>query len=140
MNKILIFKNQYPKTSLVLVVVFLLLCSKVNQFFNPATDSPAIATASAEPVVAAKPAVPEAPSVPSGTSAVRDYLRKTLNDWDSYEGEGYSEPSEVADHNGKTCYLIRHEYRAKNGFGAMMLKKQMFYYTSDGVWLVKEAR
>lgn len=139
MNKILTFRKEYPKTSLVLVVVFLLLCSKVNQFFNPATDSPAIATASAEPV-AAKPAVPEAPSVPSGTSAVRDYLRKTLNDWDSYEGEGYSEPSEVADHNGKTGYLIRHEYRAKNGFGAMMLKKQMFYYTADGVWLVKEAR
>jgi len=72
--------------------------------------------------------------------AVRQYLRHHLNDWDSYDGSGYSAVESIAPHEGQPAWRVRHEYRAKNGFGAVVLNDQMFYYTADGVYLVLDAR
>lgn len=72
--------------------------------------------------------------------AVRPFLRQTLNDWDSYESIGYSRPETVAPHNGSPAWMVRHRYRAKNGFGAYVLTDQLFYYTRNGVYDVKNAR
>lgn len=61
---------------------------------------------------------------------VNDYLKANLNDWDSYEGVEWS-PVTVMDSIPLT-YGVRHKYRAKNGFGAMILQEQVFKMDSAG--------
>lgn len=79
-----------------------------------------------KPALAAA-APPTANTAPRPERAVRPYLRQNLNDWDSYESMGYSEPLDL----GNGAYSVRHRYRAKNGFGATVINDQMFYYSAD---------
>lgn len=58
---------------------------------------------------------------------VEDYLESTLRDPDCYEGIEWSEVKETS--NG---YVVRHKYRAKNGFGGYVVSNQLFYMDSNG--------
>lgn len=58
---------------------------------------------------------------------VENYLKKTLRDPKSYEGIEWSEVKETS-----TGYVVRHKYRAKNGFGGYVIENQLFYLDSDG--------
>lgn len=76
--------------------------------------------------------VPEAPAkakAPDAMLAVRPYLRNRLNDWDSYEDRGYSEPEDLGGGN----WRVRHQFRAKNALGATVLNDWMFYYSGKTV-------
>lgn len=58
---------------------------------------------------------------------VEEYLKSSLRDPDSYEGIEWSEVKETS-----TGYVVRHKYRAKNGFGGYVVSNQLFYMDSDG--------
>lgn len=79
---------------------------------------------------------PPKPRLPDPMMQVRPYLRQHLNDWDSYDSRGYSEPEAIAPHGSQPAWRVRHTYRAKNRFNATVLEDQMFYYTASGVYLV----
>lgn len=61
---------------------------------------------------------------------VRDYLKSHLNDRDSYEEVEWGNVIKVS--TPKHEYLVRHKYRAANGFGAKILKNQTFYLDKKG--------
>lgn len=85
-------------------------------------------------------AAPTAPRIPDPIMAVRPYLRRNLHNWDSYDSQGYSPPEAVAPHAGVPAWRVRHTYRAKNGFGGIVLTDQLFYYTAAGVYQVTDIR
>lgn len=58
---------------------------------------------------------------------VEKYLKSTLRDPDSYEGIEWSEVQETS-----SGYMVRHKYRAKNGFGGYVVANQVFTLDSDG--------
>lgn len=61
-------------------------------------------------------------SVKSGCKVgVRYYLEQTLNDPDSYEDVGWSNPIKV-----EGGYSVTHKYRAKNAMGAKILTSNTF--------------
>jgi hypothetical protein len=133
-EKVRAFTTTNRKTSIFLFVVIMIVATKIDNAINPKAPVPTAA------LVTEAAAAPEKPEIPDPYHAVRPYLRANLNDWDSYDDEGYSEPEAIADHDGQPAYRVRHKYRAKNGFNATILNDQMFYYTKDGVYLVLDAR
>lgn len=60
---------------------------------------------------------------------VRNYLKANLNDWESYESMEWSKV--VPTDDGKS-FLVRHKYRASNGFGANIIVHQFFEVSPDG--------
>ena len=60
-------------------------------------------------------------------SQIESFLEKNLNDPDSYESIEWSEV--IKNDKG---YVVRHKYRAKNGFGALIIQNQIFYLDFDG--------
>ena len=62
-----------------------------------------------------------------GVKQVKDYLKYTLRDPDSYESIEWSEVKEKAD-----GYYVRHKYRAKNGFGGYVVANQLFHLDFSG--------
>lgn len=77
---------------------------------------------------------------PSAQAVVERYLKHTLSDWDSYQADGYAPPVAVSPPAGQTgpAWRVAHRYRAKNGFGAYVLKTQVFFYTAAGVYQVSD--
>jgi hypothetical protein len=63
-------------------------------------------------------------------SQVEDYLKNTLNDADSYESVEWYDANRYFSRS--YAYGVRHTYRAKNAFGALILKDQLFYLDGDG--------
>lgn len=61
---------------------------------------------------------------------VEDYLEKTLNDPDSYKSETWYDVHFY--YSGPYDYKVRLAYRAKNAFGALILKDQIFYLDGHG--------
>jgi len=59
---------------------------------------------------------------------VTNHLKSTLNDWGSYESMEWS--AVVPSQSG--TYLVRHKYRAANGFGAKIIVHQYFEVSADG--------
>lgn len=62
---------------------------------------------------------------------VATYLEENLNDPDSYEKVEWGRVQIVEGQPGFK-YLVRHKYRAKNGFGATVLRNQVFCLDSGG--------
>lgn len=62
-----------------------------------------------------------------GVKQVEDYLERTLRDPDSYESIEWSEVKQKDD-----GYYVRHKYRAKNGFGGMVVTNQLFHLDFSG--------
>lgn len=58
---------------------------------------------------------------------VKDYLKYTLRDPDSYESIEWSVVKEKSD-----GYYVRHKYRAKNGFGGYVVANQLFHLDFSG--------
>lgn len=58
---------------------------------------------------------------------VENYLKNTLRDPGSYESIEWSEVQQTSD-----GYMVRHKYRAKNGFGGYVVANQVFYLDSNG--------
>lgn len=59
---------------------------------------------------------------------VRTYLRSSLNDPNSYRDVSWS--TAIYDES-KGIFQIRHQYRAKNGFGAYILENELFILNDD---------
>ena len=144
------YSKDHPKKSFLIVILVLLIGSKVGNAINPHVPTKTeLADAKAradkqqaeEAEAAAKAARPkEADPNHVEYMVLRPYLRAHLNDWDSYDSKGVSEPESIAPHDGQPAWRIRHTYRAKNGFNATILNDQMFYYTKNGVYTVIDAR
>lgn len=66
----------------------------------------------------------------SSVKQVKDYLKATLNDPDSYESVEWGQVVQNPANNG---FIVRHAYRANNLFGGKILMKQIFYLDSLGV-------
>lgn len=62
---------------------------------------------------------------------VNAYLKNTLNDPSSYEFVNSGPVIKGGLPNGAT-FGVRHQYRAKNAFGALILKDQVFYMDATG--------
>lgn len=60
-------------------------------------------------------------------SQVKEYLKNNLSDNKSYESIDWSEVSETP--NG---YMVRHKFRAKNGFGGYVIENKIFYLNKQG--------
>jgi hypothetical protein len=58
--------------------------------------------------------------------SIRYYLNEHLNDASSYEPLEWSHIIKNGDK-----YIIRHKFRAKNGFGAIMLNDKIFSVSTD---------
>ena len=58
----------------------------------------------------------------------KTYLMDRIRDPDSYESIEWSKP--VQGKNGN--YLVRHKYRAKNGFGGYVISTVLFLVADDG--------
>jgi hypothetical protein len=75
---------------------------------------------------------------------VEDYLKTTLNDAGSYESVEWGNVVKAArdvpiattedpyDTRQITVFIVRHQYRAKNAFGAMILKHEVFTLDDSG--------
>lgn len=59
---------------------------------------------------------------------VKDYLRHTLKDPDSYQD---IEWSQIGENNAGRLY-VRHKYRAKNSFGGYVVENKIFYLDKQG--------
>lgn len=73
------------------------------------------------------PNLPRQSGFDSSVDGVVDYLSTTLNDPKSYEPESWS--TLIPSKNG--LFQVRHTFRAKNGFGAMVLQNFVFYLDSN---------
>ena len=60
---------------------------------------------------------------------VKYYLKNTLNDPDSYKPVEWSEVKYLENDNK---YMVRHKYRAKNSFGGVITKNDVFFLDSEG--------
>lgn len=58
---------------------------------------------------------------------VTSYLKRQLRDPDSYQSIKWYKASKESDH-----YLVRHRYRAKNGFGGYMIEDKVFKLDDKG--------
>lgn len=61
---------------------------------------------------------------------VKRFLKNTLNDPDSYDPVEWGQV--VKDPTNEGGYLVRHKYRARNAFGGMIMKHQIFKLDSLG--------
>ena len=59
---------------------------------------------------------------------VKNYLKRSLKDPDSYEGIEWSNVIE----NSNGTYTVRHKYRARNSFGGMVFENWMFVLDEHG--------
>lgn len=59
---------------------------------------------------------------------VKNYLRNTLRDPDSYQDIEWSQIGE----NAAGSLYVRHKYRAKNGFGGYVVENKIFYLDKQG--------
>lgn len=59
---------------------------------------------------------------------VKNYLKRSLKDPDSYEGIEWSNVIE----NSNGTYTVRHKYRARNSFGGMVVENWMFVLDEHG--------
>jgi len=60
---------------------------------------------------------------------VKDFLKENLNDPDSYEAVTWSPVQQNPDNHD---FIVRHKYRARNGFGGLMIYDQIFTLDSLG--------
>ena len=84
------------------------------------------------------PAKPKAPETPKevvynsewdgSVTQVEQYLKRSLNDADSYEAVEWSPVQK----KGDGSYIVRHKYRAANGFGAKILVNEIFTLDARG--------
>lgn len=69
---------------------------------------------------------------------VTAYLKKNINDLDSYESIDWGElKQEGTDDRGKPLYIVQHSFRAANGFGAKRLAD--LYFEIDHLGFVTKA-
>jgi hypothetical protein len=61
---------------------------------------------------------------------VEDYLKENLKDPDSYEGIDWSKV--VKEDGNDYSFMVRHKYRAKNGFGGYVVENKVFYLSATG--------
>lgn len=59
---------------------------------------------------------------------IEDYLKSTLNDPDSYKAVEWGKVQKT----GTKEFVVLHKYRAKNGFGGVVTKEQIFSLDSLG--------
>jgi gas vesicle protein len=59
---------------------------------------------------------------------VKRFLKNNLNDPGSYDSSDWSDVVKISDET----YAIRHAYRARNGFGALIKQNTVFYIDIDG--------
>lgn len=69
---------------------------------------------------------PEQSSWDNSVQIVKEYLSSNLNDYDSSEFVKWS-PVNTGKYKGKRCWVVRLRLRAKNGFGAPIVKDTEFY-------------
>ena len=75
---------------------------------------------------------PEQSSYDNSVEIVKEYLSRNLNDYDSSEFIKWS-PIVVGKHNGKRCWAVRLKLRAKNRFGALIVKDTEFYIVNNRI-------
>ena len=63
---------------------------------------------------------------------VKQFLKKNLNDPESYDGVEWSP---VSQNPHTKWFIVRHKYRAKNGYGATQIYNQIFTLDSLGTVL-----
>lgn len=64
--------------------------------------------------------------------AVREYMKSHLNDPTSYEDVSWGDLTQVNE-----TYFMKHSFRAKNGFGALMLSTKLFILSNkENKWVV----
>lgn len=61
---------------------------------------------------------------------VEEYLKRSLNDPDSYKAVEWSN---VLKNPDTGWFIVRHKYRAKNAFGGIITKEQVFTLDSLGI-------
>ena len=73
-------------------------------------------------------------SLDASVSQVEDYLKDNLNDPGSYDPISWSEVFKLNDakEDGFACYQVRHKYRVKNAFGAIILEEKLFRLDHKG--------
>jgi len=69
---------------------------------------------------------PKSSSWDGSVEEVRSYLQETLNDAKSVEYVEWSEAKAYTASDGKACFAVRAKFRAKNGFGALVLCNKLF--------------
>jgi len=69
-------------------------------------------------------------SLDASVHQVETFLKKNLNDPDSYESIEWSALNESK--NSWHKYWVRHKYRAKNGYGGYVIENQIFYLDEEG--------
>ena len=74
---------------------------------------------------------PRVSSFDSSVLQVKRYLRQILKDPDSYEGVDWSKVVTTYEPGG-IRYKVRHRYRAKNSYGAVVTNNQIFYMDAEG--------
>lgn len=67
-------------------------------------------------------------SLDASVSQVEDYVKENSNDPSSYEPVSWSEVFKLnnTEEIGFACFQVRHKYRAKNAFGAIILEEKLF--------------
>ena len=93
----------------------------------------AIHTANIDSSIRAKNIAPDAvvnKTTDGSLIQVVDYLKNNLRDPDSYEGIEWSKVEKVD--NLPWRFVVRHKYRAKNGFGGYNVANTLFYLDSQG--------
>jgi hypothetical protein len=113
----------------------LLICFGVVVFM--AIISPS-SSSSSSPSPASKPSAPVAPPAPrevvensawdASVRQVERYLKQNLKDPDSYQSIEWSKVVKT-DGGG---FMVRHKYRAKNGFGGYTIEEQVFILDAQG--------
>lgn len=66
----------------------------------------------------------------ASVSQVKQFLKDNLNDPDSYESVEWGPVQQQPETKE---FFVRHKYRAKNAFGAVMTYNQLFFMDSTGV-------
>lgn len=69
-------------------------------------------------------------SFDGSVAQVEKYLEKNLKDPDSYEAIEWSDVKKVEGQSHR--FVVRHKYRAKNGFGGMKIENKLFYLDGSG--------
>lgn len=64
-------------------------------------------------------------------SQVKDYLKDSFTNWDSYESVEWGKVKKIAGLNYD--YVVRHKFRIKNGYGGMEQYNKIFYLNANGV-------
>lgn len=62
--------------------------------------------------------------------SIENYLHETLNDPQSYQAGSFIVMPYNHIHHPNECWEVLHDYRAKNGYGALILNHNTFYLDS----------